>query len=951
MHNNFITFTPPKNLNHLYKMKQFFTLIFVAVALVAGAQQKKVPLKRDFSFNEAAPYEPGVLIVKLKPACRNLMANGKVQHPALLAAMQGIKATAVAQLFPQATAPSTLRNAQGNELVDLSLLYRISCNGANIPFAIKQLQKTNMFEYVEPQYIMQTNYTPNDPSLGQCYHLGKVNAYTAWDTQKGDTNVVIGIVDSGTDWDHPDLAPNLKLNWADPINGVDDDNDGYIDNFRGWDISENDNDPMVDNSSHGSHVSGCAAAATDNNIGVAGTGFNCKFLPVKAAKQSSTTQINNGYEAIVYAADHGCDIINCSWGGPGGSSFGQDVINYATFNKDALVVVSAGNSGVEEELFPGAYDNVLAVAATGSSDARASYSTFGYWVDVCAPGTNVYSTYYNNTYSNQTGTSMSAPVTSGAAAIVKSQFPAYTAKQVGERIRLTSDYVYNLPQNINIMNKIGKGRVNMGNALTATTPAVRFENIMLTDNNDNTFVIGDTIQIAGMLRNYLDPTVNLSVTMSTTSTAVTLLNNTLTPGVINTLDSFDVSSSPYSLYVKPNAPKNAKVVLKFTFSDGTYDDWQYVTLTVNVDYINVVVNQTWTTITSRGRIGYNNDGQVEGLGFVYKQTNNLMYESALMIGRSTTSVSDEFRGTAGNPNDDDFVSQITVQKIPNVFSDFDLTGKFNDNAASPQIKVDVTHKAFAWDDAGYDKFVIVEYTIANKNTTALSNIYAGIATDWDIQTYANNKSAEDQNLKLGYSWCTDAGGLFAGTKLLTNGGFKHYALDNINGGGGGIDIANGFSTSEKYTTLSTNRATAGGTGTGNDVIDVVSTGPFTIPVGDSIKVAFALLAGDSLGDLLANAAAAQIKYDGIIAAGIGNNMNQVAGIRIFPNPVHDNLFISTTDKIVTITVYDVTGKLVVALPVQNSLLQVVDLSDLSQGVYSVKVETTSQVHVTKVLKQ
>ncbi|MBK8845431.1 MAG: S8 family peptidase [Bacteroidetes bacterium] len=931
-------------------MKQFFTLIFAGMVCAASAQQK-IALKRDFSLNESAPYEPGVLIVKLKPAHRNLMVNGKVQHPALSAVMNTLKAASINRIFPLATPPATLRNAQGNELVDLSLMYQISCNGTNIPFAIKQLQKTCLFEYVEPKYIMQTFYTPNDPSLGQCYHLGKINAYTAWDTQKGDTNVVIGIVDSGTDWDHPDLAPNLKLNWADPINGVDDDNDGYIDNFRGWDISENDNNPVVDNSSHGSHVSGCAAAATDNNIGVAGTGFNCKFLPIKASKQASTTQIDNGYEAIVYAADHGCDIINCSWGGAGGSTFGQDVINYATFNQDALVVVSAGNTSTEQDIYPGAYENVLAVAATGSSDARASYSTFGYWVDVCAPGTNVYSTYYNNTYSNQSGTSMSSPVTAGAAAIVKSQFPAYTAKQVGERIRMTSDYVYNLPQNINIMNKIGKGRVNMGNAISAATPAVRFENILLTDNNDNTFVIGDTINVTGILRNYLDPTVNLSVTMSSTSTAVTVLNSTVSPGVINTLDSFDVSPTPYSLYVKPNAPKNTKVILKFTFTDGTYDDWQYITLTVNVDYINVMVNQTWTTISSRGRIGYNNDNQVEGLGFVYKQDDNLMYESALMIGRSTSSVSDEFRGTSGSPNDDDFVSQVTVQKVPNVLSDFDLYGKFNDNAAVPQIKVDVTHKAFAWDDAGFDKFVIVEYTITNKNTTSLSNIYAGIATDWDIQTYANNKSAEDQNLKMGYSWCTDAGGLFAGTKLLTTGSFKHYALDNINGGGGGIDIANGYSTSEKYTSLSTNRATAGGTGTGNDVIDVVSSGPFTIPVGDSIKVAFALLAGDSLGDLLANALAAQIKYDGIISAGIYDGTGQVTSIRVFPNPTKDRLYIASEEKIVTITVYDVAGKLIAALPSNGSALQIVDLTTLPLGVYAVKTETKTAVQITRVLKQ
>ena len=147
-------------------------------------------------------------------------------------------------------------------------------------------------------------YQPNDPSADSVtqYHLKNIQAYLGWAISKGDTNTVIGIVDTGTDWDHPDLQDNIKHNYADTIDGVDNDNDGYIDNYRGWDLGENDNDPSSSVSSfgvhHGTGVSGIAAATTDNSKGVAGVGFKCKFLPVKIFNDNNQlTLITYLYEA------------------------------------------------------------------------------------------------------------------------------------------------------------------------------------------------------------------------------------------------------------------------------------------------------------------------------------------------------------------------------------------------------------------------------------------------------------------------------------------------------------------------------------------------------------------------------------------------------------------------------------------------------------------------------
>jgi len=397
---------------------------------------------------------------------------------------------------------------------------------------------TGKLEYAEPKYTHKLYLTPNDPSItNQNAWLTKINAFNAWNTSTGDTNVVIGTVDSGTDIDHPDLVGNLKINYAQPVNGIDDDNDGYIDNYRGWDMSENDNNANVDNSDHGSHVSGCAAAVSNNGIGVASAGFKCKFLPVKCAKQTSTTSIDNGYEGIVYAANHGCNIINCSWGGGSAGKTGLDAVTYATINKNCLVMAAAGNDNADITGYPAGYQYVTSVATTNNSDIKASFSTYNYTVDVSAPGNNIYATLYDNAYGNNSGTSMATPIAAGAAALIKSVSPTYTGLQIGEQLRVTCSNIYNISFNVNYINKMGKGRINMGNSLTQSVPSVRMEPINITDGNDNAFVALDTLKIAGNFLNYLAATGNCNVTLTAQSNAqyVTIINPSFSIGTLATL--------------------------------------------------------------------------------------------------------------------------------------------------------------------------------------------------------------------------------------------------------------------------------------------------------------------------------------------------------------------------------------------------------------------------------
>ncbi|MBK7964876.1 MAG: S8 family peptidase [Bacteroidetes bacterium] len=791
--------------------------------------------------------------------------------------------------------------------------------------------------YAEVKFLPKVEYVPSDPSASSQYHLSKIDAYTAWDIHKGDTNTIIGIVDTGTDLDHPDLVANLKINYADPVNGIDDDNDGYIDNFQGWDLGESDNTPETNANSHGSHVAGCAAAVTDNAIGVAAPGFYCKYLPVKIADASGA--LTKAYEGIVYAADHGCQVINNSWGGEGGSSFGQNTIDYATFNKNSLVVCAVGNNNSNVLFYPAAFNNAFGIAATTSNDIRSVFSNYGTYVDVCAPGTNILATQSNNTYSTQSGTSMASPIAAGCAAVVKSYFPSYSALQVGEQLRVTADNIYGVIGNGSFANMLGTGRINFLNALTLTSPSIRMSNRVVTDNNDNIFIVNDSLYITADFTNFLDPTVNLLATLSVTSPYVTMIDGSTTLGAIPTMGVANNLADPYVVKINSNAPQNIVLTFKVTYQDGLYNDFEIFYVTINVDYLNITINDVKTTNSSKGRICYNNTGQAEGLGFNYNSQGTLTYENGLMIG-TANSVSDNVRGNPAGVTDDDFLPVVTIQKNePGVWSDFDTYGKFNDNLNSSLLGVLVDYRSMSWTSSPFSKFHIFEYTIHNNGNSALNNLYAGIFSDWDIQTFANNKADEDVSLKMGYVYCTDANGLYAGTKVLTPSPFIHYAIDNITGGSGGLDLSNGFSSTEKFSSLSTSRATAGGAGTGNDVIDVVSTGPFTLSPGDSVVVAFALIAGDELSDLTSSAAQAQIKYD-LVTALHENDPSGIYTSNAYPNP--SNGFITIPIYLqkagaLSIDVYDSMGKLIstVALGYRSAGEQQVqmDLSTLSVGLY------------------
>ncbi|MCB9191842.1 MAG: S8 family peptidase [Flavobacteriales bacterium] len=411
---------------------------------------------------------PGIIILKVK------QANADAWQ-AQMSEDQWLAENAIASVerkYPHAERPEPRQtDKHGNPFVDLTRTYKLTLvEGADVLENIKKLEESGQFEWVEPTTYSQSFTIPNDPQVGTLDHLLHANLYASWDTTQGDTNVIMGITDTSFDLLHEDLQGNLKYNYADPIDGTDNDNDGYTDNYRGWDIWGDDNGVFFTNDWHGTGVLAVAAATTNNGVGMAGAGFKCKYLPVKIANDATngnTTIVTaDGHDAITYCADRDCKVINCSWGTLTYSNDGQDVVNYATINKDAVVVAASGNTNAEEFRYPASFYRAVSVTGVHNTDefnngVNAPF-TRSDSVDVCAQGYNVMATATvgasgsTEVYQTTGGTSIASPIVCGAVAIIRSAYPCLTAIEAADLLIASAVDIENVGTNSSYAGKIGK---------------------------------------------------------------------------------------------------------------------------------------------------------------------------------------------------------------------------------------------------------------------------------------------------------------------------------------------------------------------------------------------------------------------------------------------------------------------------------------------------------------
>lgn len=867
------------------------------------------------SILRAENYLEKTIIVKVKPAYASFCSQQTISHPLFTQTAQKLQVYNIEKMFPNKSFSADAR-------ADLALIYIIKyAVDISELEASNKISRLSCLSYAEPYIIPELCFTPNDPDVTNQYYLNLVNAYTAWDIQKGDTNVVIGITDTGWDPSHPDLINNIKKNYDDPINGFDDDNDGYTDNFLGWDLGMNDNDALYESTSHGVHVSGLAAATTNNGTGIASIGFKTKFLPVKISTAAGV--LTHAYQGIVYAADQGCQIINCSWGSYAKGKFQQDVIKYAQ-QKGCLIVAALGNNSTETKFYPACYDGVLTVAATDQNDSKKNNSNFGYHTDICAPGEAIYSTVGFGTYANNGGTSMASPQVAAAAALVKAQFPSLTNAQIIARLKATADDIS--PQNTGYDDKLGGGRLNVYTALTAVNlEYIELDTVSITDNNNNTFIIGDTLSIVADVANYLNPLTGVVATLTTTSPNINIISGSFNYQNFTTNQVKSNSSLPFKVEVIGGLI-NDVVTFKLTISNGSYSTNCYFDVTINPDFINVQENLISTTITSKSKIGYNDNLNTTGIGFQYKGE-QLLHEAGFMIGDGQFRVANQVRGDGFLSAD--FESWVNVKNNPPYKSDLDLDGLFSDFYHHHPMELMIRHNTYVYQNAPNDKFIILTYNVENTSNQTYSNVAAGIFADWDAINSYTNICQQDAALNLAYTKSINDS-MYVGIKLLSSQQFNHYAIDNSTGGMGGVDIADGYTESEKYQTLTTNRATAGGS-IGGDVVQVVSGKGVTLAPAQEELFAFALLVGDSLLDLKNGAIAAQTAYNN--DALMVDNIDLDMPVSLYPNPSKGNVYIEAENNIHSVKILNMYGQVIIY---KNNIYRKktqFDLRDYQSGVY------------------
>ncbi len=834
-------------------MKQLNLLCFALIlgtAPLAQAQQYVIPkgLKPD-------QYVSGQLIFKLRENYRSLASEQAINSDILKQILAQLGGGTIHKNFTGAKQPSKKFNENGERLADLSLIYELRYTGnTSIYQAAAMLQKTGLTEYTQPRFTAQPMAVPNDPLVAQQYHHALIKTFEAWDIEPGDSTVLIGITDGGIQFDHEDLG-NWQYNYSENINGIDDDGNGYIDDIAGWNSANNTNDPTATLSPHGMFTSGMSNATANNALGLAGNAGLCRYVPIRI---DDVNGFSYGYEGIVYAAARGCQIINASWGSTFPSPATEEAIRYATVNQGVLIVAACGNSNLNEKYYPASYENVMSVGATGSTDLKWSGSTYNTSVDIVAPGELVRSCWPFNGYDISSGTSFSSPLVAGAAALVKSHFPSYTAQQVAERLRVTADTsIYSIPGNSAWNGLLGSGRLNMLRALTdPAVPSVHFTQPVWEDTGgDLTLEAGETIHITGIYKNFLAPSSNLQAVISCSSPFVTILSGTNNPGAIGTLSTVSNSSTPFQFQIASNAPYNLDLIFRIDYSDAGYTAFEYLEVRVNRDYLNIDINRLNTTITSRGSIGYNADYASDGLGVTLDSSSSIIYASGFMLGSSDLKMADNVYASSIPGYDNDFVRQDGAKYLVNNASQQTIrSAYYTDSASSSRLLVN--HMSTALSSSLDDKAVMMMYTVKNIGSAPANGLSAGIFTDWDIQNAANNQGAWDAGRNLSYAF--QPGGIYAGVKVL-EGPSAHAYCFNSDGSSGSINLYDGYTGAEKFATLSgAQTRTAATTG---DIANLIGTGSFNLAPGDSISLKYVMLVADDLTQLQAAADRAQSLFN------------------------------------------------------------------------------------------
>ncbi|MBX7046353.1 MAG: S8 family serine peptidase [Ignavibacteria bacterium] len=486
--------------------KNYTTLLFICLQLVFA-------ISVNSEENERLNYKPEKIIIKTKKELKISEATGKIS---LRTGVSSFDKIIEEYSINKAEPVFRLNNGDAElfEKLGMSRIYVLhfdTYNSKSVERAVKDFSSEDFVEFSEPVFIgeaagkkeLKLSFTPNDEMFSKQWYLNNegqipptgrgnakigadINIINAWDVEKGSDKIIVAILDSGIKDDHPDLKNRIWVNEKEiPDNGIDDDDNGYIDDYKGWDFAYEDNTP-TDGFGHGTNIASVIGCSTNNAIGFAGVNQKCKLMNCKNLSSNNNGEYIWWAQSIKYAVDNGANIINMSEGGSDYSKTLKTAIDYA-IEKNILICAAMMNKGDDQDYYPASIKGVFAIGATDTDDTRCLRFTWGggsCWgkhISVVAPGNKIYGLDYenvNNYESMWSGTSQSTAIVSGIASLLLSQKPSRTAEELKGIITSTAkDLVGDTREDKQGWDKYyGYGRVDTYAALTYSYMPVQNKN-------------------------------------------------------------------------------------------------------------------------------------------------------------------------------------------------------------------------------------------------------------------------------------------------------------------------------------------------------------------------------------------------------------------------------------------------------------------------------------------
>lgn len=807
---------------------------------------------------------------------------------------------------------------------------------------------------------------PNDPEVYRQYYLTRIDAYRAWDVVPNGSVSIVAIIDTGIDTLHSDLQGSIWRNAGETgldaglrdrrSNGVDDDGNGFIDDWFGWDFvgvdgSKPDNAPLPGNP-HGTHVGGIVAAQTNNNIGMAGVGRNVLVMPVKVGRDDPSSQtVSRSADGILYAAAMRADVINCSFGSNSPTFADVSVVQKAT-EMGCVIVGAAGNDASNQAFYPAAYSEAISVAATNNADLLATFSNYHSTVDVAAPGVGIFSTIPRNSYASYDGTSMAAPIVSAIAAMVRRCFPSYTPAQVRAAILAGCDNIDTL--NPGYDGVIGTGRVNAFNSCSNRSSRwCIVSGSTLTDAFGNgVFLSADTVLLRLTLRNMLSDLADARLVIRPLDTLLRIIDAEVQLGAVPSQAERELPS-PARLVIGSNVGQDARFSIRALVYDGSQlVGSETITAIANPTYATLEETDIAVTVNSSGNIGYNDySSNEQGVGFRYKGSTSLLFEGALMLGTRADRVMNVARGFETSQKDVSFSPLRNAGlRSDSVVSGKRVTTAFNDSGDAAPLGLAITRNVYARTEDSLRNTVLAVLEITNTTSLAVKDIYAAYFFDFDIGANGANNVA---------AWDNETGSFFqyslsnpllprVAITMISPLPINGFAVDN-DGAPDCPSIYDAFTPSEKWSMMSQGLKRRFSTPT--DASFVVGGGPFSIEPGASQQIAFILAAGTSNAQLRSalraarNAASAQgVQVQPYTPLPYRDALLHVSGSPLLTPGPAEIVYSLTTPSNVVLDVIDITGRSVSTLYSENDVLGgdhtiTVSIPEISQGAYFIRLTT------------